>query len=62
VCEAEPIEMDNKFKNMDNVVLTPHIAWYSEQAKVDLQRKTAEEVVRVLSGNKPLNPVNNKEF
>lgn len=62
VCEAEPIEMDNKFKNMDNVVLTPHIAWYSEEAKVDLQRNTAKEVVRVLSGNAPLNPVNNKEF
>jgi len=62
VCETEPLQKDHKLRTMEQVVITPHIAWYSEEAKVDLQRKTAEEVVRVLSGQEPLNPRNNKEF
>lgn len=42
----------------DNVILTPHISFYSVESLVDLQRKAAEEVVRVLSGEAPRNPVN----
>ena len=34
----------------DNVILTPHTSFYSEESLVDLQTKAAEEVVRVLSG------------
>ncbi|MDI6600828.1 MAG: C-terminal binding protein [Thermoanaerobacteraceae bacterium] len=60
VTEKEPIESDNRLLNYDNVVITPHMAWYSEEAQVDLQRKAAEEVVRVLLGDKPLNYVNIK--
>lgn len=60
VCEKEPIEQDSKLKEYDSVVLTPHVAWYSEESQVDLQKKAAEEVVRVLSGKKPLNSVNIK--
>lgn len=41
-----------------NVILTPHTAFYSEESLLELQRKAAEEVVRVLSGQAPLNPVN----
>ena len=42
-----------------NVILTPHSAWFSAAALHDLQRLAAEEVKRVLSGEKPksfLNP------
>ncbi|MBU3182265.1 C-terminal binding protein [Clostridium psychrophilum] len=60
VCEKEPIQVDNKLKQYVNVIITPHVAWYSEEAQVDLQRKAGEEVVRVLSGDKPLNCVNIK--
>lgn len=60
VCEKEPIQIDNKLKQYENVIITPHVAWYSEEAQVDLQRKAGEEVVRVLSGDKPLNCVNIK--
>src|SRR6266850_1862991 len=42
----------------DNVILTPHTSFYSEQSLVELQTKAAEEVVRVLSGQAPRNPVN----
>jgi D-3-phosphoglycerate dehydrogenase len=42
----------------DNVILTPHTSFYSVEALEDLQTKAAEEVVRVLSGEPPRNPVN----
>jgi D-3-phosphoglycerate dehydrogenase len=42
----------------DNVVITPHTSFYSEEALVDLQTKAAQEVVAVLSGQAPRNPVN----
>lgn len=42
----------------DNVILTPHMSFYSAESLVDLQTKAAEEVVRVLSGEAPRNPLN----
>jgi D-3-phosphoglycerate dehydrogenase len=42
----------------ENVILTPHMSFYSAESLIDLQRKAAEEVVRVLSGDAPLNPLN----
>jgi D-3-phosphoglycerate dehydrogenase / 2-oxoglutarate reductase len=42
----------------DNVIITPHTSFYSEEALVELQTKAAEEVVAVLSGKPPRNPVN----
>jgi D-3-phosphoglycerate dehydrogenase len=42
----------------DNVILTPHMSFYSEESLIDLQNIAAEEVVRVLSGEAPRNPVN----
>lgn len=58
VCEKEPIDKDNVLLSYDNVIITPHVAFYSEESQVSLQTKAAEEVVRVLLGEKPLNPVN----
>jgi D-3-phosphoglycerate dehydrogenase len=42
----------------DNVIVTPHVSFYSEESLVDLQTRAAEEVVAVLSGRRPRNPVN----
>ena len=42
----------------DNVILTPHMSFYSAESLVDLQSKAAEEVARVLSGKAPRNPLN----
>jgi D-3-phosphoglycerate dehydrogenase len=41
----------------DNVILTPHTAFYSEEALVELQTKCASDVARVLSGEPPVYPV-----
>ena len=41
----------------ENVIITPHTSFYSEESLVELQRKAAEEVVAVLTGKAPRNPV-----
>ena len=58
VLESEPAVKDNPLLAMDNVVITPHTAWYSEESQQRLQSTPAEDIVRVLSGKKPLNLVN----
>jgi D-3-phosphoglycerate dehydrogenase / 2-oxoglutarate reductase len=40
------------------VILTPHMSFYSEESLIELQTRAAEEVVRVLTGQVPRNPVN----
>jgi D-3-phosphoglycerate dehydrogenase / 2-oxoglutarate reductase len=58
VMEFEPPVPDHPLFEFDNVVLTPHAAWYSEESSFDLKRKAAEEVANVIQGNFPRNPVN----
>jgi D-3-phosphoglycerate dehydrogenase / 2-oxoglutarate reductase len=57
VMEQEPPSSSPLF-GRDNVIITPHTSFYSEESLVDLQTKAAEEVLRVLSGQAPRNPVN----
>lgn len=58
VTETEPIPADHPLLQMDNALVTPHVAWYSEEAMLSLQRKAAEEVAGVLTGKPPRHPVN----
>lgn len=58
VYEKEPPDRDNPLFKLDNVVLTPHIAWYTEEALKRLKRSVAEEAIRMLNGMPPKNLVN----
>lgn len=58
VFETEPPDAQHPIFELDNVVVTNHIGWYSEEAMRDVQRKAAEEAVRVLSGARPLHWLN----
>jgi D-3-phosphoglycerate dehydrogenase len=58
VLPEEPPPADLAVIDRDNVILTPHTAFYSEEALLDLQTKAAEDVARVLSGETPIYPVN----
>jgi D-3-phosphoglycerate dehydrogenase/C-terminal binding protein len=42
----------------DRLIITPHAAFYSEEAFVEMREKAALEVRRVLTGEKPRNCVN----
>ena len=53
-----PITPDHPLSQMDNVILTPHSAFYSEDSMINLQIKAAQEVARVISGERPLSLMN----
>jgi D-3-phosphoglycerate dehydrogenase len=56
--DPEPLPDPHPLRGRDNVILNPHVAWYSEQALVGLQAGAPSEVRRVLSGEWPVNVVN----
>ena len=58
VLEHEPTPTDNPLLSMENVIITPHTAWYSEEAQQRLKVGAAEEVRRALLGEPPRCPVN----
>lgn len=58
VLEQEPVNPDNPLLKMENVIITPHMAWHSEDAEVELQTKTAEGVAEALRGGVPKYLVN----
>ena len=58
VHEQEPPGPDYKLLELDNVILTDHTGWYSEESQLALQRTAARNVALVLSGRKPLYCVN----
>jgi len=57
VVATEPLAKDSPLLHRDNVILTPHTAFYSVEALNELQTKCASDVARVLSGEKPIYPV-----
>jgi D-3-phosphoglycerate dehydrogenase len=58
VLEQEPIQKDNPLLGLDNVIITPHMGWYSEDAVDEVQRIAAEQVLQCLQGKVPTNLVN----
>ncbi|WP_163543100.1 C-terminal binding protein [Occultella kanbiaonis] len=58
VLEEEPIEADHPLARFDNVILTPHAAFYTEESYSELKRRTAENAVDVAAGKRPRNILN----
>lgn len=58
VFETEPPDVSHPLFALNNVVVTNHIGWYSEESMRELQRKAAEEAARVLGGQPPLHWLN----
>jgi D-3-phosphoglycerate dehydrogenase / 2-oxoglutarate reductase len=61
--EEEPAKVrdwkpTNPLFSLENVIITPHAAYYSEEAIQTVREFAAEEVVRVLTGQPALSPVN----
>ncbi len=59
---SEPPKQPSPFAELDNVVLTPHIGYYSVESMRALRVKGAEEIARVLKGGEAKNWVNRKGF
>jgi len=57
VVTAEPLAKDSPLLGRDNVIVSPHTAFYSIEALSELQVKCASDVARVLSGEKAVYPI-----
>lgn len=57
VVTTEPLPKDSPLLGRDNVILTPHTAFYSVEALEELQTKCASDVARVLTGQKAIYPI-----
>jgi D-3-phosphoglycerate dehydrogenase len=53
VLPHEPPPADNPLLDLDNIVLTPHVAFYSEESLQALRQRTARAVVDALAGRAP---------
>lgn len=51
VLESEPPDADDPLLRRDDVVITPHTAWYSEESQADLSEGVARAVAAVLCGD-----------
>jgi D-3-phosphoglycerate dehydrogenase len=65
--EEEPAKQrdwkpENPLFGLDNVIITPHAAYYSEEAIRTVRDFAAREVVRVLTGQPPQSPVNSAQL
>lgn len=58
VFESEPIKVDDPLLQFDNVIVTPHLAYYTEESLLALQYGAAREVGLVLKGKDPISAVN----
>ena len=58
VLSVEPPPADHPLRQAPNMILTPHLAFYSRESVIELQTKAAEEVARALKGEPPRSPVN----
>ncbi len=58
VLPVEPPPPDLPILHEPRIIVTPHIAWASNEAAVDMRRRGAEDVVRVLRGERPRTPIN----
>jgi D-3-phosphoglycerate dehydrogenase len=58
VLEKEPPDLQNPLLKMENVILSPHVSFYSVESISELKRRTAENVSSVLLGKWPKSVVN----
>jgi D-3-phosphoglycerate dehydrogenase len=58
VLEKEPPDPENALLRMENVILSPHVGFYSEESIHELKRRAAKVVSAVLLGKWPKTVVN----
>ncbi|CAI8046988.1 Glyoxylate reductase [Geodia barretti] len=49
---------DHPLLSLDNVIITPHVAFFSQESTLELEQRAAAEVVSVMHGRMPDNLVN----
>ncbi len=49
---------DHPLLSLDNIIVTPHVAFFSQESTLELEQRAAGEVVKVMLGEMPDNLVN----
>ena len=62
VLQQEPPTSEEPLLTLDNVIVTPHISWYSEESFVQDMEQGMDELIRVLNGQRPRYIVNPEIF
>jgi D-3-phosphoglycerate dehydrogenase len=58
VTSPEPLPSDHPLLAMENVVVTPHLAWYSDDALWAMRKSIVEDVLAFQAGRLPDSVVN----
>jgi D-3-phosphoglycerate dehydrogenase len=58
VVQAGKMGLDHPLLQLENVIITPHTAWYSEQSVDKVRRRPYEEMVRMVNGEWPEGLIN----
>ena len=53
VFEEEPLPANSPLRSHPKILVTDHMAWYSEESQAELQRTAAEEIATICSGRLP---------
>lgn len=61
VFEAEPLPADSPLRDAPNLLLSPHAAWYSPAALLELEQRAAQQVADFLDG-RPVPTIVNPEY
>jgi len=62
VFKEEPLSANHPFIKMKNVVLTPHLAWYTREASDRLEKEAFDRILEILHNKKPKNVKNPEVF
>lgn len=55
---SEPLPIEDPLIELSNVILTPHIAWFTDEARYSMAKTAAEEVIKALRCEEPRYVVN----
>ncbi len=61
VLPQEPPDLDDPVLHEERIIVTPHIAWASAEAAIDVRVRGSEDVVRTLQGSSPRYAINRLE-
>jgi D-3-phosphoglycerate dehydrogenase len=58
VLDPEPPQKEHPLLTMHQVILSPHVAWYSEESQIGLRKRIAQDIGKTLHGLFPQGLVN----
>ena len=53
-----PLPMDHPYRSLENIVLSDHTGFYTEESYKEMKSQAATNIANVLIGKKPLSPLN----